>query len=378
MARRGENIRLRKDGRWEGRVLKGRSELGKSIYASFYGASYAEVKAKIASAVLSGSETNKSKDEPVKIRNPFSKVLDVWLKTKRVSLKESSYAKYYSIANNHIKPALGKYPASSIDNETLNFFVSKLMKSGNRKTQGPLSPKTIRDILSIVKAALKFAPETKTDINIELPRETQKDMRVLSKEEQMALEGYLSSDMNEEKLGVFLCLYTGLRLGEVCALKWGDFNLQGQESAVTIRRTIQRVQALDSNEAAKTKIIETNPKSNRSLRTIPLPGFILEKLKQFQSSNPNAYLLTGKSKQFIEPRTYENKLKRFIAASGIKDANFHATRHTFATRCVEVGFDPKTLSEILGHADIRMTLERYVHPTIELKRNNMNKLSALH
>jgi len=140
---------------------------------------------------------------------------------------------------------------------------------------------------------------------------------------------------------------------------------------------MQRIQVLEGDSPAKTKITITTPKSECSQRVIPLPDRLLEILKKFRPVSANTYLTTGESNSFIEPRTYQNRFKSYMAACGIENVNFHSTRHTFATRCVEVGFEIKSLSEILGHANINITLDRYVHPSLALKRENMNKLNDL-
>lgn len=170
-----------------------------------------------------------------------------------------------------------------------------------------------------------------------------------------------------------MCMYTGMRIGEVCALKWKDILLD--EHCIFIESTMQRLKS-DNKEFAKTEVIITSPKSNSSTRTIPIPDNLYEILKKHRCSG-EAYLLTGNSLRFLEPRTLQNHFKSALKICGINDANFHALRHTFATRCVEIGFDVKSLSEILGHASVNITLNKYVHPSMELKQKNMNRISDL-
>jgi len=302
-------------------------------------------------------------------------VLDLWLERKKIGLKKSSYAKYFNLINNHIKPQLGDYWIREVDSAVLNPYISEKYKTGNRKSAGGLSEKTLKNIVSLIKSALQFAKEERLlhdtpALSIIFPREKSLKMRVFSKTEQAVLEKYLCTRMNTSKLGVFMCLYTGLRIGEICSLKWQDISLDNH--TLTVNSTMQRIQLLDSSPT-KTKIFITEPKSNCSARTIPLPDILVSKLQSFRPADQNTYVLTGKT-AYIEPRTYHNHFKAHIAAAGLKHANFHATRHTFATRCVEVGFELKSLSEILGHANVNITLNRYIHPSLELKRNNMNKL----
>ena len=187
------------------------------------------------------------------------------------------------------------------------------------------------------------------------------------------LSDYLRNNLNLYNLGILVCLYTGFRIGEICALKWG--NVSFQEKVIYVHQTMQRLQCSESGES-KTQIIISNPKSNSSVRKIPIPDELFNLIDQYTFPE-NAYFLTGTSKQYVEPRNMQNKFKKAIKECGIENANFHALRHTFATRCVELGFDIKSLSEILGHSSVNITLNRYVHPSMELKQQNMNKLSEL-
>jgi integrase len=373
-----EQVRVEAIKAW--RVLKAQ---GKPAYTYFYGKTYTDVKGKMTASLLRPPQTAgaKQQQQPQQPQQPaggepvFRDMLDAWLKKTRATLKESSYVKYRNLIQNYIKPALGQYQPLAVTNDVLNAFAADLREAGRLDARGGLAGNTVKGVLAVVKAALQ---EASINVSVLLPRGQTREMRVLSCEEQGALEAYLYAEMDACKLGILLCLYTGLRVGEMSALKWGDIRLQGDESVLTVRRTMQRVQIFDPSTRAKTKIVETDPKSRSSVREIPLPACVVEALTPFQPALPGAYLLTGRPDKYIEPRTFENKFKAYLATSGIREANFHCIRHTFATRCVELGFDAKTLSEILGHADIRITLERYVHPTLALKRSNMNKLNALH
>ena len=377
MAKRGENIYKRKDGRWEARVIRGYDEHDKALYSYFYGRTYKEAKDKIFTTLAHSKDNEIMASCESEETTLFEKVLESWLGNKKLRIKESSYVKYFNLINNHINPILGKHPISSITSSVLNAYVTEKFTSGKSDKTGGLSEKTIRDIVSIIKSVLRFAKEesllAEVNINITIPREKSKEMRVLTKDEQATLEKHLCSSIDESKLGVLVCMYTGLRIGEICALKWSDISLE--KNMLTVSRTMQRVQTLEDVQSPKTKVIITDPKSDCSTRTIPIPDCLVEKLRVFCPAHHNAFILTGETGRYIEPRTYQNHFKSYIADSGIKDANFHTTRHTFATRCVEVGFEIKSLSEILGHANVNITLDRYVHPSFDLKRSNMNKLA---
>lgn len=197
-------------------------------------------------------------------------------------------------------------------------------------------------------------------------------MRVLSVKEQDALVRVLLDEMDLFKFGVLLSLYTGIRIGELCALQWEDIDIPS--SILKVRKTMQRIQETARGASRKTKVIITEPKSKCSLREIPLPSFLVAFAIRFKSQAETYVLSAGKNK-YIEPRTMQNHFKKYIRLAGIDSANYHALRHTFATRCVELGFEIKTLSEILGHANVNITLNRYVHSSLKLKYDNMNKLA---
>lgn len=179
-------------------------------------------------------------------------------------------------------------------------------------------------------------------------------------------------DMNLTKFGVLLCMYTGIRIGEVCALKWESIDFS--EGILSIRETLQRIQVMDVGACKKTKIVITEPKSKKAIRDIPLPGFVLEYATSLKQ-NPKSYILTGCSDRYIEPRSLQYTFKKYTKECGLTDVNYHALRHTFATRCIELGFDVKTLSELLGHSSVNITLNRYVHSSMDTKKTNMKRLT---
>lgn len=209
-------------------------------------------------------------------------------------------------------------------------------------------------------------------MDIIYPRETHRELRVLSIEEQNRFIEYLLHDMDECKFGVLLSLLTGLRIGELCALRWQDISLNNR--TIRVCSTMQRIKNLDHNSDGRTKIIISEPKSEHSIRIIPLTDLAV-KLCERCKGLPEAYVLTGKADRYIEPRTLQYRFQSYARDCELENLHFHVLRHTFATRCVEVGFEIKSLSEILGHSSPQITLERYVHSSLELKRSNMEKLS---
>lgn len=376
MARRGENIYKRKDGRWEGRFIKGRYD-GKIKYGYVYAKTYREVKSKLAGVLENTAVPQVQNQHAVKkLEEGFDTVAYEWLDSLKPQLKESSMIKYVNILDGYLLPEFTGRSTSDITRDEVIRYKNKLLFSGGAAGQG-LSPGTVTGILSVLKNILEYASWMKdypvADIRGISVRQLQKPMRILSLSEQRILSQYLCDDLTLCNLGILLCIYTGLRIGEICALKWEDISFE--EQYLYVHQTMQRLQKRYKNET-KTEILISTPKSGCSVRKIPLPDDIFRLLIKFRHP-PEAYFLTGKSDKYVEPRTMQNRFKSVIKKCNIKDANFHALRHTFATRCMELGFDIKSLSEVLGHASVNITLNRYVHPSMELKQRNMNMLSEL-
>ncbi len=195
---------------------------------------------------------------------------------------------------------------------------------------------------------------------------------MLTDAEQYRLERYLLADTDERKLGLLLCLYAGLRIGEICAMRWKSIDLC--EKTLSVNATMQRIQLADAQDGKRTAVIETAPKSGDSCRTVPIADFLIDRLREKNHFAPDSYFLTG-SERYIEPRSYENFYKSALSASGIAKNNFHTLRHTFATRCIESGVDIKTMSELIGHSTVKMTLDFYVHPTMDTKKNGINRMA---
>ncbi len=367
MSRKGENIYKRKDSRWEARYIKGHSSDGTAKYGYCYAKTYTEAKEKANKAkaqLLSGVEfqpPNQAK---------FAFYCDEWLQLNRNRVSESTYVKYTAIVEKHIKAKLGNLKTKALSTVLVENFSYELLCTKM------LSPKTVRDILSVLRSILKYSmkhyPSLFTVVDIVYPKNVKKEMRVLTKDEQAVLIEFLSNNIDECKFGVLLALLTGMRIGEVCALKWKDISLE--ERFIRVAHTMQRLKNLTDQNEGKTKVLISDPKSDSSSRIIPLTSLSLQLCKGRFVHNPEAFVLTGSAERYIEPRTLQNKLKKYTKECGIRGVHFHVLRHTFATRCVEVGFEIKSLSEILGHASPQITLERYVHSSLELKRANMEKL----
>ncbi len=351
------NIYKRNDGRWEARYFKEYDSNGKRKYISLYAKTYREVKEKLKS--VSSEFSNSSKN----INIDFNSLCYDWLNSNKEKIKITTYSRYMYMINKYIAPCFKGKKLYQINKNCIELLVAFNYR---------LSTKSQRDILSLFKTIIKYINQnfdTKIKPNEYIFNKCNKNtISVISIPEQKRLEKYLLYNTDLKKLGVFVCLYTGIRIGEICALKWSDIDLYN--NTIKINKTIQRIFNPDSNSNTKTKVVICTPKSECSIRDIPIPEFISNILKQYQSSG---YFLTVNNK-YIEPRSYRNIFKRYIKDVRINNTNFHSLRHTFATRAIENGIDIKSLSEILGHASINITLEKYVHPSMEQKRIQLDKL----
>lgn len=374
MARKGENIYKRKDGRWEGRYIKCKTGDGKAKYGYVYARSYRETKGKL--ACVSHSQKEKETQEKTEQNVIFETAAKEWLDNLRPKVKESTAVKYNNLLNSYILPELGAVRLDNITNERIEYQCNQLLVAGGRNGNG-LSPKTVSDTLSLIRNILRYESDSR---HLSLPnlrtitiRKSSGQIRVFTLNEQQTLCRYLYQNLNEKNIGILFCLFTGLRIGEICALKWEDVSLENKTAY--IHRTMQRLQT-DHHAQKRTSVMVSTPKSSCSIRTIPLSDELVRILSEFGGKR-GGYILTGDENRYVEPRLMQNHFKRVLKENAIESANYHTLRHTFATRCIEIGFDVKSLSEILGHANVNITMNRYVHPSMELKRENMQRLSSV-
>ena len=366
MARRGENIRKRKDGRWEGRYTLQDGETGKSVSHSVYARTYREAKDKLSEAKKEAERVRAKRASPGEVL--WDMAAEEWLASVELRKKYATYMKYRSVYEKHIKKTLGGIPLSQVDENILASVFGE-------DSQNPMSDSLSRSVSCVLGQMIAYAS---THYHAGIPRYsfgkskgTNCHGQALSQTEQAKLLQCLYEGMDIHKLGILLCISTGLRLGEVCSLKWQDVDLERQ--VLHVNRTVQRIAV--EGQRKKTILLEGEPKSIFSKREIPLSDEIVKLLTPYRSVQER-YVINGGSP--MEPRTYQNKFQRYLQDAGIDKKNFHILRHTFATNCINTGADVKSLSEILGHSDVKITLNRYVHPTIETKRRHMNSLSAIY
>lgn len=298
----------------------------------------------------------------------YEEWLDIWMEKERFFIKESTYATYTNIIENHLKPVLGKKKINNITNEDLqNFIILKLSTSKKNLEKG-LALKTVKDMTVLIKNTLKTATQNKLmpfqNFQCKFPSSFSKShLKTFSVEEQKILFKYLINNQNSKNLGILLCLQTGLRLGEICGLQWQDINLE--KSTLTICRTLQKIYIKEKNKSYSKTIIST-PKTKTSNRIIPLNIDFINLIKPFQQ-NKNNYFITN-STNYLKPHCYRYYYQKLLHFLNLPKLKFHSLRHTFATQAVELRIDCKTISEILGHANMNTTLNLYVHPKTEYKR----------
>ena len=270
------------------------------------------------------------------------------------------------VINKYIIAKFENILIEDLKNYNFNDFVIELMSE--------LSTKTVRDIICILKAILCYANE-EYNCNIKISKITSPklipgNIDIFSNKEKGRLEKYCIRVNTLKSMGILICLNTGIRIGELCALKWKEIDLD--KKILYVNNTLQRV--YDKTQK-KTKIIIDAPKTAKSIRQIPISNKLYERLKKIKNEyNANNFFLTGSSEKFIEPRNYQKYFKNTLRKCKIKSYKFHTLRHTFASNCIEVGMDVKSLSEILGHSSVEITLNKYVHSNYKLQKKYLEKL----
>ncbi|WP_286154702.1 tyrosine-type recombinase/integrase [Thomasclavelia cocleata] len=379
MPRRGENIHKRKDGRWEARYIKDRKN-GKAVYHSVYAKTYSEVKAKLKACITKEKDSKIGKGSK---KMTFDDVFQEWLRYKQNFIKQSSYNKYFNLYGSYISDVLKDTYLDEISNSTLQKAVISIMNLKNRRTKQKLSTSTVRGIVYVIKCVILFAQKQgyikAFCLQIDIPSNETKSIRALTREEQSTLEFHTRLKLDTISLAVLICLYTGLRIGEVCALRWEDIDLNNKY--IVVNKTVQRIQQHHvPYRASKTVLITTPPKTNKAIRKIPISSVLYPILNEYREQNYHGnkhYVLVNKNDDMIDPCSIQYKFKELIKKLKITPVTFHGLRHTFATRCIEVGMDIKTLSEILGHSNVSTTMSIYVHSTEQQKKNQIELLSQL-
>lgn len=294
-------------------------------------------------------------------------IIEEWKEDKKQYVKKSTFAAYQLLIQNHILPRFGEM--KEVKEEDVQTFALEKLNAG-------LNEKTIKDIIIVLKMILKFAVKNGyldyVQIDVKFPTNQQKkELEVFSKSDQKKFMNYLRDNFTFKNLGIFICLSTGMRIGEICGLRWQDVDVD--DGVIMVRHTLQRIYILDEGER-HTEIILDTPKTSNSIRDIPMSSELLRIMKQFNKVVNDDYFVISNDINPIEPRTYRNYYKRLCKKLDIPELKFHGLRHSFATRCIEANGDYKTVSVLLGHSNISTTLNLYVHPNKEQKKKLINKM----
>lgn len=301
------------------------------------------------------------------IHKTIREIAAAWKEYKRPYVKQSTMAAYVLILENHILPTFGE--DNSLPEQSVQAFVLHKIESG-------LSTKSVKDILIVLKMVMKFGVKkewmTYYEWDIKYPPSSEnKVLDVLSVTNHRKILNHIQSHFTFMGLGIYISLSTGLRIGEICALKWSDINVT--DGILTVNRTIERIYIIEG-EKKHTELVINTPKTKNSCREIPMNKELLGMLKPLKKVvNDDYYILTNDERP-TEPRTYRNYYKRLMEKLDIPKLKYHGLRHSFATRCIEVGYDYKTVSVLLGHSNISTTLNLYVHPNMEQKKRCIDKV----
>ena len=369
MARRGDNIHKRKDGRWEGRYKNGFKSDGSVRYSSVYASTYSECKRKLISAQSNMERVTESYGR----EKTFSDILRSWIYANRIRIKGATEAKYIRLIETHIIPEIGGIRIRQIDSNVINSFLDSKIKSGGIKNKDALSPSYVRTMAIIIEAAINFAVmeglcnPPRTPIN--KPTIPKNDIIVLSKKAEMILTEKISCEPTLVAIGVLLALQCGLRIGEVCALKWTDVDFDA--GVIHIRHTVSRVISPNTNQ--KTMLIIDTPKTLSSIRDVPMPSF-LRTILLMAYKNKISEFVVSQSHSFVGTRTFDYQYRKLLKQYNIPVVSFHTLRHTYATRCAESGMDAKTLSQLLGHASSNISLNIYVHPSMDVAMSHLETI----
>lgn len=292
----------------------------------------------------------------------------------KTSSKQRTYERYSQTVSVHIIPNLGEYELTDLQPIVLQRFITDLLTNGNKRTGKGLSPNFVKSVISVVQNSLKTAHilgliSEYTADRIKRPKIVEKQVECFSFAEQKKIEQYVLGSKKPKLKGIVLCLYTGLRIGELLALTWNDIDFN--KSTLSVTKTCH-----DGNVNGKHCLICDTPKTENSRRDIPLSKPILFLLRDMKRHSKSVYVIEDKNNA-VFVRSYQRSFELLLKRLDIPHKGFHALRHTFATRALECGMDVKTLSEILGHKNATITLNRYAHSLWEHKSEMMNKLGKL-
>ena len=292
------------------------------------------------------------------------------------SSKDKTYNSYRDIAEHHLIPKLGEYELQDLTPLIVQYYITELLQHGNLKNGNPLSANTLNTIITVIQGSMStahllgFIDKYEMD-KLKRPKAKEKPVESFTPAEQKLIEQAVMADWREKMKGIIICLYTGLRIGELLALEWSDIDFQKAE--LTVSKTCHD----GKNKNGIFCRITDTPKTTHSRRVIPLPKQLIPLLKGMKKRRSTCPFVIEAEQSPLTVRSYQRSFELLQKKIGIPRKGFHALRHTFATRAIECGMDIKSLSEILGHKNPTVTLNRYVHSLMEHKRAMMDKLGKI-
>ena len=300
----------------------------------------------------------------------INEIIELWKKEKTLYVKKSTYSAYLLLLENHISPYFGELYDIQ-EQEVQDFALNKL-------TSG-LSTKTVKDLIIVIKMILKFAYKNKfleyKEIDIKFPTKSDtRDLEVLSIADHKKLLKYIQENFTFKNLGIYICLSTGMRIGELCGLQWCDIDIDN--GIIKVRKTVQRIYVVEK-DIRHTEILIDSPKTKNSIRDIPMTNELIKLIKPLKKIVNNEFFVLTNDEKPTEPRTFRSYYQKLIKKLGLPNLKFHGLRHSFATRCIESKCDYKTVSVILGHSNISTTLNLYVHPNMEQKKKCVDQMNKL-
>lgn len=290
--------------------------------------------------------------------------------------KQKTYVRYSEIVYQHLIGKLGEYDMEAITPLILQRFIAELVQNGNLKTGSGLSTNSVNGIITVIqcslRAAYRFGQTSKYVADkIKRPKLSEKQVECFSQLEQKQIEASILNGKDAKMFGVVLCLYTGLRIGELLALEWKDIDFPNE--LIIVNKSCYDGKDINGKFARITDI----PKTKNSQREIPIPKQLNKFLRALKENSESDFVISSNKDKQIFVRSYQRSFELFLKRMDIPHKGFHSLRHTFATRALECGMDVKTLSEILGHKNPNVTLKRYAHSFMEHKRAMMNRVGEL-
>lgn len=367
MARHGENIHKRKDGRYEGRYIKARNAAGHPVWGYVYSTSYTVVKETLLRRKSESTYYALADGDPT-----FEQLALLWLASISCGVKKSTHAHYLYTMQHYIFPVLKDTHVKSLTEMVLEQGLLQMFNPSDG-SHAPLGISMARECLTLVRRICKYACHLRlmrpVEIEVKLPKCSKKEKHFLRSAEQKRLYKFVLRAPTARKVGVLLAMQMGLRIGEICGLQWSDFDLNA--ATLTIQRTVKRI----SLGNGRTEVIIQSPKTATSLRVLPIPKDLLVILRQLRGHySKDTWFLSGSMVKPVEPRCYRKSICSYLRRANVTQICPHALRHTFATTCLQSGCDIKTLSELMGHADSHVTLQCYVHTTMDRKRQEIDRV----